>query len=108
MSILPIKKVENIDIIFFSSLELLYKYIVLMPPPRTSLTEHLLHDLFLQVFRATAHLLLQLYLREFRRFERREEGILGRRRTAATGRGRRGGGRGRGRGGSISESYLPD
>ena len=55
-----------------------------MPPPRTSLTEHLLHDLFIQVFRATAHLLLQLYLIEVRRVERREEGILGRRRTAAT------------------------
>ena len=55
-----------------------------MPAPRTSLTEHLLQDLFIQVFRATANLLLQLYLLEVRLVERREEGILARRRTAAT------------------------
>ena len=54
-----------------------------MPPPRTRLTEHLLHDLFIQVFLQTAHLLLQLYLIEVRRVAR-PEGILGRRRKATT------------------------
>ena len=54
-----------------------------MPTPRTSLREHLFHDLFIAVFRPTAHLLLQLYLIEVRRVEMRE-GILGRPRTAAT------------------------
>ena len=55
-----------------------------MPPPRTSLAEKLLRDLILQVFRTTTQLIFQIYLFEVRRVERREEGILGRRRVAAT------------------------
>ena len=58
--------------------------IVFSPAPRRSLREHLLHDVFIHIFPATAHLLLQLYLLEVRRVKRRVEGILGRRMKAAT------------------------